>query len=87
MKSQPKNKAPQKVPVNERALFARLQRALEKDGESLRRCRESSRSFHQLGKFYIVSIQGGCVYHMDVDLESLGRKMGVLKSFEHFTGD
>jgi hypothetical protein len=37
----------------ERALFERLRRKLRHEGQTLHRCRESSRDFPQLGRYFI----------------------------------
>jgi hypothetical protein len=71
-----------KVPVSERALFSRINRALAKQGESLRRCREDSRSFSDLGAYYIIDIRGNYVTAKFLELDKLGRKMGVLEPYE-----
>jgi hypothetical protein len=74
--------ANQKVPVSERALFARCDRALKKNGESLKRSRDESASFHELGRFYTVDIQRNVIAAKDVDLEQLARELDVLRPFE-----
>ena len=41
--------------ISERALVARINRSLSKTGERLRVCREASKWFDQLGRFYCVN--------------------------------
>ena len=72
----------QKVKVSERALFARVDRALNKDEERLRRCRVGSRSYHELGDYYTINWRGNWIASKDVDLERLARELGVLKDYE-----
>jgi len=52
----------------EQALFNRLQRRLQAQGLQLRRCREDSRDFHNLGRFYAVDADLNCVHSTHVDL-------------------
>ena len=75
----PKN---QQVPISERALFARINRALAKEGETLRRCRPDSRWSNELGYYYALDISRNAITSKHVDLEDWGREMGVLKPYE-----
>lgn len=70
-----------KAPVSERALFARLNRALAKQGESLKRCRADTRSHLELGNYFIVG-DGNAVTAKHVDIAALAREMEVLKDYE-----
>jgi hypothetical protein len=70
--------------VSERALSSRIDRALRKNGEKLRRCRSNSRDYHRLGDFYTVDIERNAVASTHVDLEQRGRELGVLHSNEQF---
>jgi hypothetical protein len=72
----------QKVKLSERALLARINRALAKEDEGLRRCREDSRDFHNLGRYYRVDYFHNGIVGTDVDLESLGRELKVLADWE-----
>lgn len=72
----------QKVMVSERALFARINRLLQKDGMFIRRCREDSQSAHVLGRYFVIDAQRNCVVEKDIDLEQLGRDRGVLAEYE-----
>jgi hypothetical protein len=72
----------QKVRVSERALFARVDRELNKKEERLRRCRPSSRDYHELGNYYVINWRFNGITAKDIDLEGLARKLGVLKEWE-----
>ena len=61
-------KAAQSAALTEQALFARLQRRLRAQGLLLRRCREDSRDFHNLGRFYAVDADLNCVHSTHIDL-------------------
>ena len=68
--------------ITERALIARLNRRLADDGQQIKTCREGSRSFPTLGRYYIVRIDFNAVDTPDIDLEGWGREMGVLRDNE-----
>jgi hypothetical protein len=70
------------VPVSERALMARIRRWLARGDERLATCREGSRGFQELGRYYIVDAKRNFIRHTNVDLEELGRKLGLLKEWE-----
>ncbi len=76
-----KSKA-EKVQVSERAIFARLSRVMEKDGSILRRCREDSRGFDFLGRYYAVDAYRNTVDATKIDLEHSAREAGVLRDYE-----
>lgn len=72
-----------KVPVSERALFARVARALEKDGEILRRCRSDSRWINDLGRYYTVQQSpSNSISRMHLDLEREARELQLLRPSE-----
>ncbi len=73
---------PQKVKVSERAIVARISRALAKEGEALRRCRRDSRSYSTLGDYYVIDINRNFVTSTDIDLEKWAREMKVLQAWE-----
>jgi hypothetical protein len=52
----------------ERALFERLQRKLRHEGRTLHRCRENSRDFQQLGRYFITDSETRGLVAGDVDL-------------------
>jgi hypothetical protein len=67
--------------LSESAIISRINRALRTQGEVLRRCRESSRGFQELGRFYVVN-ERNFICQKDVDLDELGRELGVLRPNE-----
>jgi hypothetical protein len=77
-----------KVPISMRALIGRINRKLEPDHERLHRTRPGTRAFFDLGEFYILRYgRGGSepstnVLEDHVDLEGLGHKLGVLRTWE-----
>ena len=64
--------------VSETALALRIHRKLLKRGEQLRRCPRGSRSFRDFGRWYTVDLERNALILSDVDLEKLGRNLGVL---------
>lgn len=64
--------------VSETALALRIHRKLLKRGERLRRCPRGSRSFRDFGRWYTVDLERNALILRDVDLEKLGRRLGVL---------
>ena len=73
----------QKVMISERALLQRLNRALAERELRIKSCKETSRAFSQLGRFYVVDNDG---LAMNVDLAAWGRKYGALKPWEELDG-
>jgi len=71
-----------KVYVSERAVFARVKRALASDGKVLRICRENSRYITDLGRYYAVDLRTSLVVDKDLQLAKYARKIGVLKAYE-----
>lgn len=70
------------VSVAERALAARINRALAKDLRMLRKTREDSRWHGDLGDYSVIELSRNQVADTHVDLEAFGRELGVLKDFE-----
>lgn len=69
------------VPVSHRALWQRIDRQLRATStRRLRRARGIGR--HTLGDLYMVDLEHNGVVARNVDLEALGREMGVLQAFE-----
>jgi hypothetical protein len=75
-------RASRTVPVTTRALLQRINRALKKDDEMLKTTR-GERGRSDLGDYYVLDLNRNFVTRHDVDPEALGRKLGVLKDFEH----
>lgn len=70
-----------KVRVTRRALFQRLARRLEKDGERLQTCRTDSQWSRDLGRYYAVN-ERNHISRTDIDLARLAKELGVLKDWE-----
>lgn len=75
-----------KVPVTERALVQRINRALRDQGEVLKKSR-GTQAFLDVGEFYILDIRGNFVAHMNVDIAELGRTLGILKDYEQLAAN
>ena len=75
------------VPVNERALVARINRALAKDERCLRKTREDSRWHQEMGDYATIDLGGNFVINKHVDLASFGRELGVFKEYERLAKD
>ena len=71
-----------KVKLSERAVLARVNRALAKNDEILRICRKDSRGHLELGRFYSVDLSRDVVKSKGVDLEKWAREMKVMKPYE-----
>lgn len=69
-------------PVAERALLARVDRALAKSGQSIRRCRPESRAFPSLGRYYTIDLATARVIRKGIDLEQYARELGLLRDDE-----
>ena len=70
-----------KLRVSERALLQRLNRALAKDGEVLKKARPS-RYRKELGDFFVLSRRANGVIEGHVNIEALARQKGVLARWE-----
>jgi hypothetical protein len=77
-----------KVLITERALVKRINRALARrsgDGASflrLRVSRSGSQLFYAIGRFYLRDLYLNCVSETGVDIEELGRSLGVMRHDE-----
>lgn len=69
------------VPVTTRALVQRINRALAADDEVLKAAR-GAQALQDLGEHYILDIKRNVVTRKDVDIEAVGRSLGVLKEYE-----
>jgi hypothetical protein len=69
------SKKPTTVPVGRRALIARVDRALTKQGRELRIARRG-------GMSNFLVIDNDAIADNDADLEKLARKIGVLETWE-----
>lgn len=84
-----KKNAAIRAAVSERALIARINRALAKENDDrvLRKCREDSRSFRDLGHYYVVDISRNSIIDHHIEIEEMGRQWRVLKSWEELAAD
>ena len=69
------------VPITTRALVQRINRALAEDDEVLKAPR-GEKALQELGQYYVLDFNRNAVTRKDVDIEELGRSLGVLKAFE-----
>jgi hypothetical protein len=72
------------VPVSERALIQRINRALAKEGEKLKKSRGVQTGL-SIGQYYVLDLQRNFVRHQSVDPEDLGRQLNVLQPYEHLS--
>jgi hypothetical protein len=70
------------ITLTERALFARLSRALSKEGKALRRCRQDTRNHNELGDVYCVNTEKNLVEAKHIDIVKWAREMKILKAWE-----
>jgi len=71
-----------KAKVSERALIARINRRLAKENEKLIVCEETSPSFTDLGRYYVVDLNQNIIGSSNLDLEQVGRDTESLKGYE-----
>lgn len=76
-----------KKTVSERAVIARINRALAKDGEALRKTRNDSRWLNDLGHYYIIDANLNTITAQHISLSELGRELNVLKPWEVVEGE
>lgn len=72
--------------VSRRALEARIRRAIRRGSEGkvdLKRTR-GARARADLGEYYTLDVRRNVILSMRVDLERLGRDLGVLAPYEGF---
>jgi hypothetical protein len=75
----------QQVSVSNRALVQRINRKLRPDCEALKKARP--RWWNELGDYYIVDYNRNWIVAKDVDIEDLGRELGVLQPHETMGAD
>ncbi len=68
--------------VNESALFGRINRKLAHEKKVLKKCRENSQWYDNLGDYYIVDLFNNTLCAQHVNIESLSRELGVLDENE-----
>ena len=67
-------------PITERLVMGRVNRALN-DGLQLRKCRTTDTMFRHCGTYWLRDADGRIVKD-HIDLEQMGRKMGVIAEWE-----
>jgi hypothetical protein len=67
--------------ITARALIARINRKLAPDMRGLRTAR-GARDRFDLGHHYVIDFTNGGAVEMHVDVEDLGRELGVLADYE-----
>ena len=72
----------EKKPVTERALLARINRALRVSGRVIKATREDSPAFRQTGRYYLLDLGANGIIGHDVDLERFARGMSVIHPHE-----
>jgi hypothetical protein len=78
---------PNKVPVSERAVIARINRKLKPEGRQLKTKRGGWKK-DMSGPYYVLDVErntvvaGGAGQHSRIDLEAFARKLEVLADFE-----
>jgi len=71
-----------KIEVSDRALMARINRKLAKEGQKLKKTQPTSKWASELGEFYIVDEKLNTIDATHVDLEKLASELSVLKAGE-----
>ena len=71
-----------KVQITERALLGRINRKLKHENQQVKKCRADSRGHNYLGDFYVVGTFNNCIANTHVDLEVLGKDLGVMAEYE-----
>lgn len=75
-----------KIPVNEKALFRRLERRLFHDNLAIHRCGKRAKAYPQLGSYYTIDTKSNSVDRVKLDLADLAIEYGCLKQHEIFAG-
>jgi hypothetical protein len=70
-----------KITVAAPVLVRRINRALA-ENRQLRVAREGSSAASQVGRYYVVDTRRNVLVEDDIDIESLGRRLGCLRSWE-----
>ena len=73
---------PTKAIVKERALEARVRRALEKDGIALKKARYGTSAYGNLGSYYMVDYSRNAITDTHVDLVAWAKELGVMQEWE-----
>jgi hypothetical protein len=75
-----------KVPVGTRALIQRINRKLREDDQMIRATR-GERARMDLGWYYVHDYRRNLALDTNVNLEQMGRELGVLHAFETWNAD
>jgi hypothetical protein len=70
------------VKLTDRALLQRINRKLKEQDKQVRKCRENSRSYNDLGSYYAVDVSRNSIAWLNVDLTELARELDVLRPWE-----
>ena len=70
-----------KVKISKRALIQRINRALVKENEMLRKAR-GIQMFLDVGDYFTINIKRNYITRSNIDPENLGRELEVLKPYE-----
>jgi len=68
--------------VTEKALLARLNRKLKKEGRAIRKCSQNYRDYKLLGDYFEMDFLKNAHLGTHINLEDFGRKEGVLEKYE-----
>lgn len=69
-------------PVSERAIFERVQRALNRNGSRICRSRIDSKAYCDFGRYYTVDVSRNTIDDSNVDLAALARELNVMHESE-----
>ncbi len=70
------------ISVSVRAILARVNRKLAAEGSALRRCRQGSHNYDELGDYYMVNLNSSSICKVQCELEEEARELGVLGEWE-----
>jgi hypothetical protein len=72
----------EKIPVSEKALMARVNRKLAREGERILKSREGSRLRGNVGEFYLLDVNRNTVTGTHMELEHVAKEVGALRDYE-----
>jgi hypothetical protein len=76
------------VPVSARALLQRINRELAKDnGRTQVKKTRGRAALEDVGEYYELDLYANVLVRHHINLEALGRKLGVLSAWEHLVDD
>jgi len=71
-----------KVKLSQRAVIQRINRKLAKQDQKLNTSRMKSAGIHDMGRYYIVDTYRNAVVDSQINLETMGRKLGAIAEYE-----